>query len=203
MKLYASAASSFARKVRVMLLEKGIKHDLEMVSLWQANDLKKVNPVGKVPALVLDDGRVLISSPLIADYVDGRYPDPRFIPEDPDLRLEVRRWEALADATMDAVSAVLYERRFHGAAQVSEAWITRQQDKIAAGLAALERMLAGRRWCVGNAMSLAEVAIACHVDFINLRAPQFFPGAQHAGLAALCARMGERESMKLTAPPLA
>jgi glutathione S-transferase len=63
MKLYASAASSFARKVRVMLLEKGIEHELELVNLWEPNKLHDVNPLGKVPALQLEDGRVLISSP--------------------------------------------------------------------------------------------------------------------------------------------
>lgn len=201
MKLYASAASSFARKIRVMLIEKGVKHDLEMINLWAGNDLKKVNPVGKVPALVLDDGRVLISSPLIADYLDGRYPTPRFIPENPDQRLEVRRWEALADATMDAVSAILYERRFHGEAQRSEEWLGRQRGKVEAGFAALERMLDGREWCVGNEISLADVAIACHAGFITLRAPQFFPREQYPGLSALCQRVETRESMKMTALP--
>src|SRR5687767_15271108 len=94
MKLYISAGSPFARKIRVMLIEKQAPHEVEMVDLWAANDYEETNPVGKVPALKLDDGRVLVNSPLIADYVDGRFPRPRFIPEDPDWRLEVRRWEA-------------------------------------------------------------------------------------------------------------
>jgi hypothetical protein len=102
MKLYASPASSLARKIRVMRVEKGIGHDLEMVNLWQANELQKTNPIGKVPALKLDDGRVLTRAPpLIADYVDSKYPSPRFIPADPEGRFEVRRWEAIADGTME------------------------------------------------------------------------------------------------------
>ncbi|MEO8007784.1 MAG: glutathione S-transferase family protein, partial [Betaproteobacteria bacterium] len=94
MKLYASPASSFARKIRVMLIEKNVSHEVEMLNLWEPNELQKINPIGKVPALELDDGRVLINSPLIADYVDGKYPNPRFIPSDPDTRMAVRRWEA-------------------------------------------------------------------------------------------------------------
>lgn len=78
MKLYASLASSFARKIRVMLIEKNISHEVEMVNLWEPNELQQTNPIGKVPALRLDDGRVLISSPMIADYVDSTYPSPRF-----------------------------------------------------------------------------------------------------------------------------
>ena len=63
MKLYASLASSFARKIRVMLIEKHVGHEVEMVNLWETNELEKINPIGKVPALKLDDGRVLITVP--------------------------------------------------------------------------------------------------------------------------------------------
>ena len=161
MKLYASPASSFARKIRVMLIEKKVAHEVEMINLWEANDLKKTNPVGKVPALKLDDGRVVISSPLIADYVDNQFPVPRFIPADPERRLEVRQWEALADGAMEAVSASLYEMRFHDEAKRSQAWPDRQRGKADAGFAALEDMLGNRTWCVGDAITLADIA-SCH-----------------------------------------
>ena len=203
MKLYISAASSFARKIRVMLIEKGVPHEVETVNLWEPNNLKKTNPIGKVPALKLDDGRVLISSPLIADYVDGRFSVPRLIPADPELRLETKRWEALADGTMDAVSASLYEMRFHDETKRSQDWLDRQRGKVDAGFAALEAMLGGRPWCVGNAMSLADVAVACHIGFIALRRPQFFPQDRFPGLTALWKKMEARESMKKTAPPAA
>ena len=113
MKLDAAPGSSFARKIRVMMLEKNVSHEVVLLNLWEPNDYQTVNPIGKVPALKLDDGRVLINSPLIADYVDGKYPSPRFIPADPGARLEVRRWEALADGAMDSISASIYETRFH------------------------------------------------------------------------------------------
>ena len=201
MKLYISAASSYSRKIRVMLSEKGVKHDVEMVNLWEPNDLKKTNPIGKVPALRLDDGRVLINSPLIADYVDTRFPSPRFIPEDAEVRTEVRRWEALADGTMDAVSASLYEMRFHDEAKRSQEWLERQRGKIEAGFAALEQMLDNRAWCVGGAMSLADIAVACHIGFIALRRPQFFPQEKYPGLARLSKALETRASFKQTAPP--
>src|SRR5688572_757706 len=156
-KLYASAASSFARKIRVMLLEKGIEHEVVLINLWEPNELHQVNPLGKVPALKPDDGRVLISSPLIADFVDGKYPNPRFIPEDFEGRMEVRRWEALADGTMDAISATLYEMRFHDEAKRSQAWIDRQRKKYEGGFNTLEMMLGDKSWCVGHRMTLADI----------------------------------------------
>ncbi len=201
MKLYASPASSFARKIRVMLIEKNVSHELVMVNLWEPNELQEINPIGKVPALKLDDGSVLVSSPLIADYVDGKYPNPRFIPADADGRIEVRRWEALADGTMDAVGTSLYEMRFHDEAKRSQAWLDRQRSKIDAGLAALEGMLGDRTWCVGNAMSLADVAIACHLGFITLRVPHYLPQSKYPNLVRLSKSMEARESLKKTAPP--
>jgi glutathione S-transferase len=201
MKLYASLASSFARKIRVMLIEKHVSHEVEMVNLWETNELQEINPIGKVPALKLDDGRVLISSPLIADYVDSMYPSPRFIPADPEARTDVRRWEALADGTMDAVGTSLYEMRFHDEAKRSQAWLDRQRRKIDAGLFALEEMLGKRPWCVGDAMSLADIAIACHLGFIALRVPHYFPQEQYPSLARLWKTMEARESLKKTAPP--
>jgi glutathione S-transferase len=201
MKLHISAASSYSRKIRVMLIEKGIPHEIETVNLWEPNDLKDTNPLGKVPALRLDDGAVLTSSPLIADWLDSRFPDPRFIPEDPEGRLEVRRWEALADGTMDAVSASLYELRFHDEAQRSQAWLERQRGKFESGFAAMEQQLGGRTWCVGQSMSLADISLACHIGFVTLRRPDYFHENRYPGLARLCQRLQTRESFARTAPP--
>ncbi len=201
MKLYASPASPFARKIRVMLIEKGISYETEMVNLWEPNRLQEINPVGKVPALKLDDGRVLINSTMIADYIDSAYPQMRLIPADADGRLEVKRWEAFADGAMEAVGATAYEMRFHDAAARSQPWLDRQRGKVEAGLAALEAMLGTRAWCVGNAMSLADIAVCCNLGFIAQRAPQFFAPANYPNLARLCKTMESRDSMKQTAPP--
>jgi glutathione S-transferase len=154
-----------------------------------------------VPALKLDDGRVLVNSPLIADYVDGCLPGPRFIPADPEGRLEVRRWEALADGTMDAAVASFCEARFHDEQKRSQAWLDHQRGKLDSGFAALEAMLGGREWCVGNAMTLANIALGCHIGFIDSRRPAFFQEERYPGLARLWKRLEARESFKRTAPP--
>lgn len=203
MKLYASPASSFARKIRVLLLEKNVPHEVIMMNLWEPNDYQSINPIGKVPALKLDDGRVLINSPVIADYVDGKYPAPRFIPADPDGRLEVRRWEAVADGAMDAAAVILYEKRFHDEAARSEAYLTRLRGKIDAGFAALEALLGNRPWLVGDSISLVDLATACHMGFLTLRMPDLFPQERYPNLVRLWKTMEARESMKKTVPPAA
>jgi glutathione S-transferase len=201
LKLYASPASSFARKIRVMLIEKNVAHEVIMMNLWEPNDYQTINPIGKVPALRLDDGRVVINSPLIADYVDGKYPAPRFIPADPDARLEVRRWEAVADGIMDAVAVTLYENRFHDEATRSQAYLARLRGKIDAGLSALEGLLGNRAWLVGDSMTLADLAISCHIGFLAVRTPHLFPQDKYQNLARLWKTMEGRESMKKTVPP--
>jgi glutathione S-transferase len=137
----------------------------------------------------------------IADYLDSRFPQPRFIPEYADAKLEVRRREALADGVMEAVSASLYEMRFHDEAKRSEQWLARQLGKADAGLTALETMLGKRQWLVGDAVSLADIAIACHLGFITLRAPQFFPRDRHPGLTRLWQALETRDSMRKMVPP--
>jgi glutathione S-transferase len=189
------------RKIRVMLIEKNAPHELVMLNLQERNDLKTVNPIGKVPALKLDDGRVLINSPLIADYIDSRFPEPRFIPTDPDQRLEVRRWEALADGTLEAVTAITYEARYHDEKSRSRPWFEHQRGKVEGGFAALEGMLANRKWCVGDAMTLADIAVVCHIGFVVFRRPDLFPHETYPGLTRLWKDMEARDSMKATAPP--
>jgi len=120
---------------------------------------------------------------------------------DPELRLEVRRWEALADGTMDAAVASLYEMRFHDEQKRSTVWLERQRGKLDAGFAALEVMLGDRRWCVGVAMSLADIAIACHIGFITLRRPEYFSQDRYPNLTRLWNSIEARESMKRTVPP--
>lgn len=203
LKLYASPASSFARKIRVMLIEKDVAHEVAMINVWAPDGYQKVNPIGKVPALELDDGRVLINSPLIADYVDGRYPAPRFIPADPDGRLEVRRWEAVADGLMDAVAVTLYENRFHDEAARSAAYLDRLRGKIDAGLSRLDGLLSDRPWLVGESMSLADLAISCHIGFLTVRMPHLFPQERYPSLARLWKTMEARDSMIRTVPPAA
>lgn len=201
MKLFASPTSPFARKIRVLLIEKTVPHEVEMLNLWEPNDLQRFNPIGKVPTLVLDDGRVLISSAVIADLLDERYPLPRFIPTDADRRLEVRQLEAIADGVMDAVAASIYEGRFHDQAQRSQLWLDRQRGKIDAGIAALEKHLGSREWLTADGITLADVAIACHLGFVTSRAPHLLAKGACPNLLRLAQRLEARESFKATAPP--
>ena len=84
MKLYYANNSPYSRKVRIAIIEKGLGEQIEMVACNPFDDvpaLKAVNPLGKVPALILDHGEALYDSPVICEYLDTLSPDNHMIPE--------------------------------------------------------------------------------------------------------------------------
>ncbi|MCG9123974.1 glutathione S-transferase N-terminal domain-containing protein, partial [Laribacter hongkongensis] len=112
MKLYASLTSPYARKVRVVLHEKRIECQLEPVNPWDTDSpLPAVNPLGKVPVLMLDDGTALYDSRVIVDYLDSISPVSKLLADGARGTALIKRWEALADGLLDAGVAIMLERR--------------------------------------------------------------------------------------------
>src|SRR5688572_27826621 len=107
MRLFGSPGSPFVRKVRIVLEEKRIPHEyvIDRPSA-PGSRVPQVNPLGKIPVLVLDGRRAIYDSPVIVEYLDGVSGEPKLIPADFEQRIEVKRWEALADGVADATVAV-------------------------------------------------------------------------------------------------
>src|SRR5260221_8934408 len=102
MKLIGSLASPYTRKVRIVLAEKKIDYDFEIDNPWKADaKAAKLNPLGKVPVLVLDDGRTLFDSRVIVGFLDNASPISRLVPAENRERVEARRWDAPADGGPD------------------------------------------------------------------------------------------------------
>ena len=115
------------------------------------------------------------------------------------LREEVRETGNAYEALRNVLEA--YRRTF---ARIEDPYF---RDRIAdvedVGRRVMEQMLGERRWCVGEAMSLADIAIACHLGFINLRQPKYFPRERYPRLTSLWARLEQRDSFRKSAPPAA
>ncbi len=111
MKLLGTHTSPYVRKVRLVLLEKNIPHEYVIDPPGEPGSLVlQVNPLGRIPALILDDGFCIFDSSVIADYADTLNDAPVLIPRaDPLARLRVKRWEALADGIMDSAIVVRNE----------------------------------------------------------------------------------------------
>lgn len=202
MKLVASLTSPYARKIRVALAEKSLPFELEVDIPWLADTrVPSYNPLGKVPALVADDGELWFDSPVIAEYLDT-LAGPLLLPADRAAALPVRQAEALADGITDAAVAAFLEG-MRPAERQDPAAIERQLGKISRGLTALEARVAQRKGCAGEALSIADIAIGCTLGYLDLRFAHLGWRASHPQLAAWAAGLLARPSFTTTAPPAA
>ena len=202
MKLVASLTSPYARKIRVALAEKSLPFELEVDIPWLADTrVPDYNPLGKVPALVADDGELWFDSPVIAEYLDT-LAGPLLLPADRAAALPVRQAEALADGITDAAVAAFLEG-MRPAERQDPAAIERQLGKISRGLAVLEARVAQRKGCAGEALSIADIAIGCTLGYLDFRFAHLGWRAAHPQLAAWAAGLLARPSFTATAPPAA
>ncbi len=193
MRLLSSPPSPFGRKVNIVAHMKGVVNRIAI----EATDtrasasatLHQANPLGKIPALILDDGSTLYDSKVICEYLDGLAPAPMLFPADQaladgdvpvraPLRALALTRAALADGIMEARILMLYEERYREPHERSASWVERQKSKSDAGIAALERAAAAGElnWSANPDAAhptYDHVAIACALGYLDLR----FPGS--------------------------
>ncbi len=171
MKLLASLASPYTRKVRIVLAEKKIECEMELVDVNPVeNPVNNHNPLGKIPTLLLDDGTPLYDSRVIVEFLDARSPINRLIPDETRERIAVRRWEALADGVLDAGLLVRYES-LRDKKERSRAWSDKQVARMKRGMAQMSGELAERPWCHAERYSLADIAVGCCLGWLGFRKP--------------------------------
>ena len=201
MKLIASLTSPYARKIRVMLAEKKLPFELVVDSPWEpTSTVPEINPLGKVPVLITDDGETFFDSPVLAGWLETLSVAPRLVPADPLEAVRVRQLEALADGIIDAVVIIVREGR-RPEAQRSDEVVARQLQAIERGLDRFEQLATGRSWLHGDGMSLGDIAAGVMLGFIELRLPQVDWRNGRAALNALADRLFERDSFRDTLPP--
>ncbi len=201
MKLLHSHTSPYARKVRVVAAEKKLELELVESDPWLPNPtLVRLNPLGKVPALLLDDDTSLFDSRVIVEYLDGLSPVHRLIPENSRERIAVKRWEAIADGLCDAAILARLENARPDKNDSSHKQIARQRGKISDCLDEMERELGEREFCVGNVLTLADVAVACALGYLKLRFPDINWEATHHALARHYRKHATRPSLRATEP---
>ncbi|MBH9551553.1 glutathione S-transferase N-terminal domain-containing protein [Inhella gelatinilytica] len=207
MKLIGSTTSPFVRKVRIVLAEKKLDYQFVLEDVWARDDILQVNPLGKVPALVMEGGHDSITgsmfdSRVIVEYLDTLSPVGKLIPEKGRERAEVRTWEALADGVLDAAVLVRLEQTWTGRPpeQRSEAWCERQLSKVHAGLQAMDAALGDKPWCANSHFTLADIAVGCCLDWLRFRFPHLDWATDHPNLARHAEKLAQRPSFSATAP---
>jgi glutathione S-transferase len=203
MKLIGSTTSPYVRKVRIVMAEKKLDFVLELENVWDpATTIQTSNPLGKVPCLIMEDGGAVFDSRVIVEYIDTLTPVGKLIPANGRERAEVKCWEALADGISDAAILVRLERTQRKPELQSQEWITRQLDKVHAGLTAMAAGLGETPYCAGNNYTLADVAVGCTLGWLAFRFPELTWREDHPNLARLFDKLSERPSFKDTLPHL-
>jgi len=169
MKLYHSPTSPFVRKVRVAATELGLADRLVLetthVSPVERNRAyaDAVNPLRKIPALVTDDGEVIVDSSVICDYLDALAGGGRIIPAAGPARWQVLTAHMVADGMCDAAVLLRYETVARPEASRWPTWIDDQWDRVQAGLGWFEaRPPAGP-------LDLGSIALGCTLGYLDFR----------------------------------
>lgn len=199
MKLLGTDTSPYVRKVRLVLLEKHLPHEYWIDPPREPGSLvARVNPLGRIPALILDDETCVFDSPVIAEYVDTLNNAPTLIPrDDPLARMRVKRWEALADGIMD--SAVVVRTESIRPAEKQDANIHQlHYTAVSRALAYAADQLGNRTWCEGSQLTLADLALTSALIYLDLRQPERKWRETHPNLASWFERMCARSSVQTT-----
>lgn len=166
--LRSSPASPFVRKVRIAADMLGLADRIE-VRETDLNDpadaIRAQNPLGKIPALIVDDGTVYYDSRVILEVLDHIAGGGRIVPRDPAARLAALRLQALCDGILDASLLMVYENRYRPADKHVQTWVERQADKVARGLAALEAAPPP----LDPTPNVGQIALACVLGYQDLR----------------------------------
>ena len=198
MKLYIATPSPFARKARVTLLEKQIPHEVLIDNPWQPGSrVKDLNPLAKIPTLVLDDGRVIHDSKVIFEYLELERPG--HLPENKHEKIIHRLAEVVADGICDAVVMTFLENQRPEGSR-SQFWLSRQEDKIRAGVNELERQLLPSGSFTTLNMGLAEIATGSALGYLDLRYPSYDWRSDAPNLLKLFDRLMKRNSFQQTIP---
>ncbi|MDE2070675.1 MAG: glutathione S-transferase N-terminal domain-containing protein [Gammaproteobacteria bacterium] len=200
MQLIGSLSSPYVRKVRVLIAEKGLDCPLVLEDVWAADTkIQQSNPLGKVPCLILDDGRALYDSRVICEYLDSLPPASSLIPLGGE-RIEVLRWQALADGVLDAGVLIRLEHTQRQPQERSEKWLARQRGKVTAGLAVMASDLNDHDWCAGARFTLADIAVGCALGWLLFRLPEIDWRSKHSNLAKHYSKLMTRHSFADSAP---
>ena len=173
MKLIIATPSPFARKVRVALLEKNISYE-EIIDIpWNLNTKTNgINPLGKIPILLLKDQEPMFDSKVINQYLDYLEPNPLLYPRSFQENISARLLETVADGICDSVVLVFLENSRNKDLR-SKNWIKRQEKKIFEGVEYLSNYLKEKQFFVGNSFSIADISCFSCLEYIDLRFPKF------------------------------
>lgn len=164
--------SPFVRRCAVTLLEYEISYEHRPLKVWDdADELKTANPLGRVPALILDDGGILVDSAVIIDSLDQMVSaDKALTPREGRERSHVMTLVELGAGSAEKAVAAQYERAYRPSEKSYQPWIEQCESQSQGGFEALDRM-AKMPWMVGARMTQADITAVVAWEFLNIINP--------------------------------
>jgi len=203
MKLFYAATSPFVRKCLVSAHELGLRARIELLpaAAHPVNRDRTVvarNPLGKIPTLITEEGAALYDSRVICEYLN-ELGDGHLMPRQGPARWLVLVEQALADGIMDAAVLTRYETAVRPANLCWDDWVAGQLDKVACGLADIERR-AGR---LADRVDAGTIALGCALGYLDFRFATLAWRDRCPNAAVWFEQFGKRDSMVSTQPPAA
>ena len=203
MKLAYSPTSPYVRKATASLIELGLAERVERVAkdlrAGADADYRAINPLGKIPALILEDGSVLFDSPVVCAYLQslaaGADKQTVLLPSEQPRALQAQLWQAAADGILDACVLRFYET-MRAEGERSSAWIARQEASVQATCAWFERQPFEE-----HGFSLGTLTLAIALDYVALRYSAYDWRTHHPKLAAWQKTFSQRPCLRETMPP--
>jgi glutathione S-transferase len=166
--LRSNPASPFGRKVNIAASVLGLEQEIT-VEKADTNDaadpIRRQNPLGKIPVLILEDGSALYDSRVVLEYLDHRAGGGKIIPREAAARFSALRLQALCDGIMDASILLVYESRWRPPEKHEQKWIEYQADKVKRALSVLEADPPP----LDALPSVGQIALACALGYRDLR----------------------------------
>lgn len=199
MKLVYSPPSPFVRKVTTLIHHAGLDDRIELVNvkttaLSVAEEARAANPLGKIPVMILDDGKALFDSRVITRFLDdlaGSYLYPQ------ECIYDILTLEALADGIMESAVSITYETKLRPENEQSPSWMEAQWSKVSHALKALEN---GEFKSMEGNLNMGQIAVACSLGYLDFRhyARQWRNG--HSNLASWNEKIMELPALIKTIP---
>ena len=196
MQLYFTPNSPYARKARIIIHELDLKQRVQdvIISLPADDAFRRFNPLGKIPALLLDGGSAIYDSPVICEFLD-ELGGGGFFPRSGPPRWRALTLQALGDGLADAVVRRNQERRLLEGRRSVEV-LERQTKAIEAAFAALERDV-----MAFPAPTIGELAVVSAIGYLDLRVPEDGWRDRYPRLANWHEEFSQRPSVQATRPP--
>jgi glutathione S-transferase len=166
--LRSSPPSPFGRKVKLAsgILGLDPQITIEKADPTDPDDpLRRQNPIGKIPALIIEDGTVLYDSPVILEYLDHRAGGDKIVPREPKARFAALTLQALCDGILDACILLVYEGRWRPAEKHEPKWVDHQNGKVERAFAVLE----ANPPALAAVPDVGQITLACALGYQDLR----------------------------------